>query len=185
MKEAEENRAVPIYKRRTKTMVQTALLAALACLATMVFRLPSPTGGYLNLGDAVVLLGAYLMGPLYGAVAAGIGSMLADGLSGYVAYMPGTLVIKAAMALIAALLYWKLKRSRIGVFLCGIVGESLMVFGYWLYDALLLKSFAGSTAGIPSNLMQAVFGVAASTLLLAALRKNKYVRQEFPFLQSS
>ena len=65
-----------IAKNRTKTVVMTALLAAVACVATLVIRLPSPTGGYLNPGDAVVLLSAYLLGPVYGAVASGIGSMI-------------------------------------------------------------------------------------------------------------
>jgi uncharacterized membrane protein len=171
-----------IPQNRTKTIVLTALLAALACVATMVIPIPSPTGGYLNPGDAVVLLGAYLLGPLYGAVAAGVGSMLADLLAGYALYAPATLVIKAAMALLAALLYRRLKRSTGGVLLCGFVGELPMVAGYWLYDAFLLHSFSGSLAGVPSNLAQAAFGIAASTLLALALRKSAYVRREFPLL---
>ena len=48
---------------RVRTIVTTALLAALACAATMVIHVPSPTGGYMNLGDTVVLLGAFLLGP--------------------------------------------------------------------------------------------------------------------------
>lgn len=169
-------------KNQTKAIVMTALLAALACVATMVIHIPSPTGGYMNLGDAVVLLGAYLLGPAYGAVAAGVGSMLADILSGYAAYAPATLIIKAVMALLAALLYRSLGEKTGGIILSGIVGEIPMVVGYWLYDAWLLHSFAGSAAGIPSNLAQAAFGVAASTLLCLALRRSGYVRSRFPNL---
>ena len=79
---------------RTRMLVQAGALAALGCAATMVLRIPSPTGGYLNLGDAVVLLGAYLLGPAWGALAGGIGPALADLLAGYAAYVPATLVIK-------------------------------------------------------------------------------------------
>lgn len=65
-----------------------------------------------------------------------------------------------------------------------------MVVGYWLFDALLASSggqsfgpaLAGAAAGIPSNLVQAAFGAAASTLLAAALRRSAYVRREFPGL---
>ena len=57
-----------------------------------------------------------------------------------------------------------------------------MVAGYWLYDALLVGSLAGSAAGVPANLVQAVFGVAVSTLLATALRRSSYVRREFPRL---
>ena len=49
-----------------KTLVLTAVVAAMACAATLAVQIPSPTGGYLNLGDAVVLLGAYLLGPGWG-----------------------------------------------------------------------------------------------------------------------
>ena len=153
--------------QRTRMVVMAAAFAALACVATMVVKVPSPTGGYMNLGDTVVLLGGYLLGPAWGALAGSIGPALADVLLGSPIYAPATLVIKAGMAALAA---------------CGIMGELPMVVGYWLYDALLLGSAAGAAAGIPSNLVQAAFGIAASTLLAAALGRSAYVRREFPRL---
>ena len=54
----------------------TALFMALCCVATMVIQIPSPTQGYVNLGDCVVLLSGWLLGPWYGIAAAGIGSAL-------------------------------------------------------------------------------------------------------------
>lgn len=72
-------------KTNVKNLVFASLLAALACVATMVITVPSPTGGYMNLGDTVVLLSAYLLGPWWGAAAGGIGSMLADLFAGYAA----------------------------------------------------------------------------------------------------
>lgn len=169
-------------ENKTKAIVMTALFAALACVATMVVRVPSPTGGYMNLGDAVVLLGAFLLGPALGAAAGGIGSMLADLLSGYAAYAPATLIIKAVMALLAGFLYRRLREKRGGLLAAAFVGEVPMVLGYFGYDALLLRSFSGAAAGVPSNLAQAAFGIAASVLLALALRKNSYVRKEFPGL---
>ena len=41
------------------TIVFTALMAAMCCVATMVIRLPSPMGGYLNLGDGLCLLSCF------------------------------------------------------------------------------------------------------------------------------
>lgn len=175
---------------QSRLLVLTAALAAMACAATMVVRIPTPTGGYVNLGDAVVLLGAYLLGPGWGAAAAGVGSALADLLGGYPLYIPATLVIKAAMAASAGGLYHALQGKRGGSVLCGVLAESLMVLGYWLFDALLSSAgdpsfwvaLSGAAAGIPGNLMQAVFGVAASTALTAALRKSPAIRREFPKL---
>lgn len=176
---------------RVKTLVLTGVFAALACVATMVLVVPTPTGGYMNLGDTIVLLGAYLLGPVWGAVAGGVGSALADLLAGYAMYVPGTLVIKALMALAAGLLYKALREKGIpGILACGIAGEAIMVVGYWVYDALLssfggenfIVCLMGSAVGIPSNLVQAAFGLVASTLLALALRKSGFVRREFPQL---
>lgn len=183
-------RELPLF-HRVLLLVLTALFAAFACVATMVLVVPSPTGGYMNLGDAVVLTGAFLLGPVYGAIAGGVGSALADLLGGYPMYVPGTLVIKAVMALTAGLLYRLLRHRGVpGVIACGAAGEVPMVLGYWLYDAVLVSAggtafgtaLAGAAAGVPSNLAQAAFGAAASTLLLAALRRSGYVRRMFPNL---
>ena len=89
-----------------KKMVLTALFAALTCVATMLIEIPMPaTQGYVNIGDCFVLLGAWVLGPIYGAFAGGVGSALADLLAGYPHYIVGTLIIKALMAVIAALAY--------------------------------------------------------------------------------
>ena len=74
-------------KKLTKLVI-CGMFAAITCVATMVIQIPSPMSGYINLGDCVVLLGAFLLGPVYGAVAGGVGSMLADLISGYVIYVP-------------------------------------------------------------------------------------------------
>lgn len=183
MEKTLEQRPLPLF-HRVLQLVLTGLFAALACVATMVLVVPSPTGGYMNLGDAVVLMGAFLMGPLYGAIAGGVGPALADLLAGYTAYVPATLVIKAVMGIAAGLLYRKIGRkwNGIGLLVCAVVGEIPMVLGYWLYDGVLMKSLSGAAVGIPSNLVQAAFGIVVSVLLAAALGRNKYVRKLFPAL---
>ena len=80
--------------QKLRNLVYTAMLMALCCVATLVIKIPTVTGGYLNAGDIVVVLAALLAGPLYGGVAAGFGSGLADVISGYMSYAPGTLVVK-------------------------------------------------------------------------------------------
>ena len=169
-------------EQNVKQLVFAALLAALACVATLVLTVPSPTGGYMNLGDTVVLLSAYLLGPWWGAAAGGIGSMLADLFAGYAAYAPATLLIKALMALLAAFLYRVLGKKNASLVLCGIATEAVMVVGYWCYDGFLMGSLPGAAVGIPSNLVQAAFGLIASTALTLALKSSKYVRSRFPAL---
>ena len=84
--------------QKLRNLVYTAMLMALCCVATLVIKIPTVTGGYLNAGDIVVVLAALLAGPLYGGVAAGFGSGLADVISGYMSYAPGTLVVKGCAA---------------------------------------------------------------------------------------
>ena len=167
---------------RTKMMVMTALFVALGYVATTVLMIPSPTGGYLNLGDTVVLLGAYLLGPVYGAIAAGLGPALADLLSGYGIYVPATLVIKSLMGLTAAFLYQKLGKRTWSLVVCGVAAEAIMVVGYCLYDGFLAGTITAGLVGIPSNLAQALFGIVASTLLTLGLRRSGSVRRECPRL---
>lgn len=167
---------------QTRALVMTALLAALSCVATLVIRIPSPTGGYMNLGDTVVLLGAYLLGAGYGAAAGAIGPALADLISGYPVYVPATLAIKALMALMAAAIYHACGKKPWSLVLASLCAEVWMVAGYWLYDGFLMRSLVGSLAGVPSNLVQGALGIAASTVLAVALRGVKSVRGWFPSL---
>ena len=165
-------------QRKARIIAITGVLAALTCAATMVVRVPSPSGGYMNLGDTLVLLSAWLLGPWYGAAAAGIGSALAD-LIGYPLYAPATLLIKGGMAIIAGLLLRK-GRSRL---LPALPAEALMVAGSWVFDGMLTGSLLGAAAGIPSNLVQAGFGIAAFWLLSTALSRSSAVQKEFPAIQ--
>ncbi|HEY8497562.1 MAG TPA: ECF transporter S component, partial [Limnochordales bacterium] len=72
-----------------------ALGAALVAAATMFVQIPMPAGqGYANVGDAVIFVFAALFGPTVGLAAGGIGSALADVLTGYAVWAPFTLVIK-------------------------------------------------------------------------------------------
>ena len=164
-------------QRKARIIAITGVLAALTCAATMVVRVPSPSGGYMNLGDTLVLLSAWLLGPWYGAAAAGIGSALAD-LIGYPLYAPATLLIKGGMAIIAGLL-----RKGKGRLLPTLPAEALMIVGYWVFDGMLTGSLMGAAVGIPSNLMQAAFGIAAFWLLSAALGRSSAMQKEFPAIQ--
>ena len=167
---------------KNQKIVLTALMAALTYAATVVIRIPTPTGGYVNLGDAVVLLSAFLLGPVAGMLAGGIGSALSDLMAGYMAWVPATLVIKGAMGLVAGLLYRKLAHNKVGIILAAIPAECIMVLGYFVFEIMLLGSVGGAAAGIIPNVFQAVAGIVAGTLLTMALQRNSYVRKHFPSL---
>lgn len=161
---------------KLRKIVLAAMFAALACVATMVIQVPSPTNGYLNFGDGIVLLSGWILGPVYGALAAGVGSMFADIFSGYMYYAPGTFVIKALVALTASLLMKSFKDSGskkklFTEIVSGIAGEAVMVLGYFLYAMLFLQKGIAAAASIPGNIVQGVFGIIVSVLVYELLAK--------------
>lgn len=179
-----------------KKLVIAALLAAMTCVATMIIKIPTPTFGYIHLGDGFVLLCGVILGPWTGALAAGIGSMFADIFSGYASWAPATFIIKALTAGVSGFLFHRFLRnfhsaqSRYAALVVGgIVGEIIMVVGYFLYEACLAAfgnggftsaalaaGIASSATGIPFNIVQGMVGIILSVVLLPILLKITDIR---------
>lgn len=184
-------------KTNIKRLVTTALFAAMTCVATMMIKFPTPTFGYIHIGDCFVLLSGVILGPYTGALAAGVGSMSADIFSGYISFAPATLIVKALTALAAGLLFRVAKKSspfrrshRAAVVISGLIGETIMVIGYFLYEtgvaalgaggftaAALAAGITASAAGIPFNIVQGISGILLSIILLPLLSKIPDVRE--------
>ncbi len=161
--------------RKTKNIVMAALLAALTCVATMLIKIPSPMKGYINLGDCVVLVSGWLLSPAWGFLAAGLGSALADILSGYVIYGPATFLVKGLMALVAfygfRLLHHKCG-NLISRIISGIGAEVVMMVGYFLF-AGFLYGFGPAAMNIPANAVQGVAGVVIGIALVKICEQSK------------
>ena len=165
-------------KINVKKLVFAALIAALACVATLVIHIPSPLGGYINLGDCIVLAGGWLLGPVYGFFAAGIGSALADVFLGYFIYAPATFIIKGLVAVLACVLFksfGKIKNKMLLYIICGVAAESVMVAGYYLFEGFMY-GFVASLVNIPPNVIQGVVGVVAGALLAVVMSKTRISR---------
>lgn len=166
-------------KVSTKKLVMTALFMALTMVATLFIRIPLPLG-YVNLGDAFVFLSVFILGPLYGTVAAGVGSGLAD-LFGYITYAPGTLVIKSLMAILAWLVYQALvkttKKRVLAEIAAGVVGAVIMAFGYFFYEWMFFETAAVAIVNVPWNLLQGAVGVAISVAVMRVLTATKVLEK--------
>ena len=171
---------------RTRTLITAALFAALTCVGTMIIKVPTPTMGYIHPGDGFVLLSGLLLGPVWGTLAAGIGSALSDLIGGYFVYVPATFIIKALTALTAYLVFKLLtkvistKTELPQLIISGILGELVMVFGYFIFEIFMLAVANGtdlkagviaSLAGILPNLIQAAFGVVICTIFYPVINK--------------
>lgn len=157
---------------KIKKIVLAALFAALTCVATFIIRIPSFIGGYINLGDCMVLMCGWILGPI-GFFSAGIGSALADLSAGYALYAPVTFIIKGLMALVAALIHKGLSKKSVlkANALGGIVAEIIMIVGYFVFE-LIIYDFGGAVANILANAIQGVVGIIAALFLFVAIKKN-------------
>ncbi len=163
-------------------LVVASMFAALCYICTTFVQIPS-IKGYTHLGDGAVILSGILLGPLYGAAAAGLGSMLADLLTGYASYAIPTLLIKATAAIVAWLVFKgfsKITKDTLvrifSVLLGGICAGLIVTSCYFLYDMSIMGLGLGATAGIPGNIVQNVFGVITSTVMFPVLYRIPTVR---------
>ncbi|MBR3789285.1 MAG: ECF transporter S component [Clostridia bacterium] len=164
--------------RKLKLTIISALFAALVCVATMVVKIPTPLNGYINLGDCVILVAAFTLPCGYGFLAAGIGSCLADILSGYTAYAPATFVIKGFMVLVVCLVtkLLKVNKSNFVKVVSGVLAELTMVLGYYIFEGFMY-GFVPSLANIPMNLIQGVAGLVLAVVLIKVLEKQKLIEK--------
>ena len=168
---------IKVKQKNLQRLAISALLTAIVCVATYIVKIPSPaTNGYFNLGDCFVLLSGWLIGPVYGALAAGLGSALADLLSGYAQYAIPTFVIKALMAVAAYFVVKALNKKKfIGKIIGGVAAEAIMVLGYFGYEAIFLGYGLAAAGSIFSNVMQGTVGIIAGIAVTTAIEKNKTI----------
>lgn len=154
-----------------RTLTLVSLMIALTTIATIVIQIPIPAvHGYFNLGDAILLTSSLLFGQLAGALTGGLGSMLADLLTGYAHYAPVTLIVKGLAGWLAAFLFKKTRRplpSALG-------GGILMAAGYFLYETVLYGAAVALTSfGI--NLIQGILGALMAYFLYKTMHASGVV----------
>lgn len=165
----------------SKRLVFTALFAALCTVGTVVISIPLPFG-YFNLGDVFVLLSAWLLGPLYGSIAAAVGSALADILLGFPVYAPATFLIKGIDALVAytvASFLCKRIQKTLALGCSAVLGESLMVAGYFLFE-WYLYGFSAGLATLGGNALQGIIAVTLSVTAYTLLKRISFIKKTFP-----
>lgn len=161
---------------KIRRIVVSALFAAIICVATIVIKIPSPMNGYINIGDAAVLLAAWmLLRGGYAFLSAAVGSALADLISAYLVYAPATFLIKGLMALVAYLLFKQLSkhiRPLPSYIISGAAAEVVMVLGYYIFEGFVY-GFVPSLVNIPANVIQGAVGLLVGVIVAVALRRSK------------
>jgi len=169
---------------KVRTITQTGFLIALTAVTTIFIRIPNPaTHGYINLGDSMIFTIAVVFGWRVGGLAGGVGSALANTISGYFLWVPWTLLIKGIEGgLVGSLAWWGHRRfpgwkNQVVSGSAILAGGVWMVLGYYMAGTILFGSIAALTE-IPGNLVQAGAGLMAalplSILLRRALKRSHY-----------
>lgn len=147
-------------KKIIKKIAYTGVLAAFIYIGT---QLHIPTAiGHVNLGDLVILVAAYILGP-FSAIAGAIGSMLADLTAGYPQYAIPTFLIKGIMGLVAGLLMKRNGENKVPLvrkLTAAVVAELIMVAGYFGFESLpFMYGVEAALGSVVPNLIQAAAAI--------------------------
>ncbi|SDW90363.1 ECF transporter S component [Tepidimicrobium xylanilyticum] len=157
-------------KDNLKLLIRYSVLMALTVVMTMVIHIPTiGTNGYLNLGDMVVFLAAFVLGKKGGFIVGGLGSALADLLLGYSHYALITLIVKGLEGYIAGGLLEREIGKRKPIIATSVAGI-FMAFGYFVPEIFLYGK--GAIATLPGNIMQGLLGAITSVVLYTALKRT-------------
>ena len=151
----------------TRFLCLTAVMAAITCIATMVIQIPIPLG-YAHLGDAFILLTVLFIGRKSGIWAGGIGSALADLLTGYAYWAIPTFIIKSLMAYFVGKIAYKDDACKLfsgRTLIACVVGMVWMVAGY------TVAGLAQGLASTPGLSVKAVLNLAVCYGVGALLEK--------------
>ncbi len=142
-----------------RKLALVCVMIPLVTVMTIIFKIPIPaTQGYFNFGDAGVILFGMLFGPYVGLITGGLGSSLADLLSGYAFYAPVTLLAKGVEGLIVGTIFMKFRnRSRILAYTSGPVGGIFMISSYFIFEDIFF-GLGGALSELPWNILQILLG---------------------------
>lgn len=142
---------------KLRRIVISGVFAAFVFVATQI-RIPTAIG-YINLGDGVILIASFIIGPLAFFPAA-IGSSLSDLIAGYAQYIIPTFLIKGLMGFIAGVLLRKSEATLIKKILTGIIAEIIMVAGYFIFESLpFMYGWEAASGSLIFNMIQGIAAV--------------------------
>lgn len=163
------------------TIAITAMMIALVTIATYAIQLYIPvTGGYFNIGEVFIYISAIIFGPIIGGISGGVGASLADFLSPYAIYGPGTLVIKFLEGFVIGLLsynlnyekykkYWKYLGIGMGILLGALISTIGVAFYSETWEIGVINiGFINITVG---SIFWIVLGVIVAVLMIVASLK--------------
>lgn len=175
----------------TLKLAQTALMAALCYIGFQFLRIDIPIGvekTAIHFGNTFCVLGALLLGGVWGGLAGAVGMTIADLTSDYVTYAPKTFLLKLCIGLIVGVVAHKIAKlsnehdktyimrwtviSAITGMAFNVIADPVVGYFYKRYllglEADLAKTLSKITAA--TTLVNAFTSVIIASLLYVALR---------------
>ena len=157
--------------KKVLLMCITGIFTALVFVVSAYLHIPT-NKGYIHVGDGLIYLVACVLPWPYAMVVGAGGAFLADCLTGFAVWAPGSVIIKALTVLLFSSKKDKVinLRNSLAVLPATIVCAG----GYYLYESLIYGNFVSPLAGIPASITQSVasaivfigFGLAADKMKL-------------------
>ena len=148
--------------KQIRLMCITGIFIAIVFVFTAYLHIPSHTG-YTHVGDGFIYLAACMLPLPYAMFVGAGGALLADCLTGFAIWAPGSVIIKTV-----AVLFFSRKSERIinlrNLFAL-LPAWVVCIGGYYLYEALITGNFFVPLSGIPGYITQSVL---SSVLFIAA-----------------
>ena len=154
--------------QKIRLMCITGIFTAIVFVFTAYLHIPSHTG-YTHVGDGFIYLAACMLPLPYAMFVGAGGALLADCLTGYAIWAPGSIIIKTV-----AVLFFSRKGARIisvRNLLALIPAWAICIGGYYLYEALITGNYAAPLAGIPGYITQSV--LSSILFVVAGLAMDK------------
>ncbi len=139
--------------QKVTRMCLAGVFTAVVFVFTAYLHIPSHTG-YTHVGDAFIYLAACLLPLPYAMFVGAGGALLADCLTGFALWAPGSVIIKTA----AVLFFSRKSKTIVGWrnVLALIPASAVCIGGYYLYESLITGNFIAPLSGIPGYITQSV-----------------------------
>ena len=157
-------------KNNLRLMCMTSVFSALIFVVTAYLHIPSHLG-YIHIGDGFIYLAACILPAPYAVFASAAGAALADLLTGYAVWAPGSAIIKAVTAVLFSCKGAKILSARNKLMLAP--AAIVCAGGYYLYQGLIFGSFRAALSGTPGSLVQSVASTIAFLLISIYMDKLK------------
>ena len=154
--------------QKIRLMCIAGIFTAIVFVFTAYLHIPSHTG-YTHVGDGFIYLAACMLPLPYAMFVGAGGALLADCLTGYAIWAPGSIIIKTV-----AVLFFSRKSARIisiRNLLALIPAWAVCIGGYYLYEALITGNFVAPLSGIPGYITQSV--LSSILFVVAGLEESR------------